>query len=791
MTRVLFATRAWESPEVEGGYLLLKDIARHLTAHDVEQFEACFFSSRDGEDEGITLFHAFRKPGWGVGRRLEFFRALLRFLSQVDVVHFAHTPTLLNSLFIRGLMRIFPTVTFVQTITGFSRQNRGSRSLYWGDVITTISPRVHTFLLDHHSISAEVITPHPQFERLATTAPLPGQLEAGFSDSPVVVLPIDMFRLDTRLFDIALICRELVQRHPAIRLVFLDRFGDETRIRALLAELPGDQVFFLPIVDYMAALIERASVVALPMTNVDGKFNPPMVLLEALHYGRPVVCSDNIDLPVRDLVSAVVGWNSDEWVRAISAAIESRPGTNEQAARTEFDRNCYRYLNIYQAGSTPVRAISDEPLSLTAFIDRLGAWARKNELPIFHRQDGFIDVDFKGCRDVDIWVRSTDSGALAAFLDAMPATRIIHRRAAYWSDQDIYVVRLAEGTMQLDVGVGRISTAYLKYASLDDFEAEPGLNELPWDVEIFSRGVKRQRRGDRLEAQDIQQFARGFEGLDKAAIQRLSRFFECDKARIFGLLAGKISPHDIRRLFASAIRRNIAIALAHPIEFIRVGASKLSFPLWPKPFGRRVKGQIIAIIGTDGSGKSTTLEALQSSLSRDGYRARTVYMGRARGNIVVSDKLKEKAESAYRKSSANWLKYVASWVYLFDYLARFARIYYLSRVRGESVLCDRYYFDIRLMERYSESAYKLLQLLAPKPDILAVLDCSVATLMSRKAERTPEEYEKQRRFYLDIGSSAKVRYWRGILDSDSLDSAAIEGILSSRIYRASHRGYDY
>ena len=78
MTRVLFATRAWESLEIEGGFLLLRDIARQLSANrdderNEHEFEACFFSVRDGEDSGITLFRAFRECGWSAMRRIEFF----------------------------------------------------------------------------------------------------------------------------------------------------------------------------------------------------------------------------------------------------------------------------------------------------------------------------------------------------------------------------------------------------------------------------------------------------------------------------------------------------------------------------------------------------------------------------------------------------------------------------------------------------------------------------------------------------------------------------------------------
>ena len=78
-----------------------------------------------------------------------------------------------------------------------------------------------------------------------------------------------------------------------------------------------------------------------------------------------------------------------------------------------------------------------------------------------------------------------------------------------------------------------------------------------------------------------------------------------------------------------------------------------------------------------------------------------------------------------------------------------------------------------------------------RTQVLAVLDCAVATLMGRKAERTPEEYAKQRQFYLQIVADAKVRFWRGTLNTDALDGRAIENIVTGLNHRASHRGYDY
>lgn len=349
--RILFATRAWESPEIEGGYLLLKDIARQIALDDSADAEVCFFSLTAGRDDGVTLLPVLGATGWGSRQRLEFFLGLLRYLGDVDVVHFAHTPTALNALLIRFLRRLFPSVTFVQTITGHSQPGRVPGIRYWGDAITSISPRVSGHLEGAHGIVAETILPYPRPDRLERSAPLPDHLAASFGSAPVVVFPIDVFRLNLRQFDVAALCGRLFQRDPEIRLVFLDRFGQEETLRKLLTEMPGNRVFFLPVINFMAKLLQHASVVVLPMSDVDGKFNPPMVLLEALYFRRAIVCSNRIDLPSEGHITRVDGMESEHWAEAIGAALDSGRDHDLTPSRKSFDNNCRRYLDLYRTAS--------------------------------------------------------------------------------------------------------------------------------------------------------------------------------------------------------------------------------------------------------------------------------------------------------------------------------------------------------------------------------------------------------------------------------------------------------
>lgn len=351
MARVLFATRAWESPEIEGGYLLLKDIARQLAADLGDDFEACFLAQSEGRAEGVTLLPAFHQTGWGNIQKLDFFRGLLRHLGKVDVVHLAHTPTLTNALFIRLLKRLYPAVTFIQTVTGFGHIDNDPKMLFWGDVITTISPRVSEYLKQKHGIRAEVLIPYPQPDRLSKSAPIPANLSRALSDAPVVVFPIDVFRLDLERFDLVELSQQLIREHPEVRLIFLDRFGDEKKIHALLSDVAEESLLLLPIIPYMASLIRRATVVAFPMSDVDGKFNPPMVLLEALHYHRVVVCSNAIDLEPGDYVRKVASLDCDDWVRAISGAIETSGGDGASLTGSGFKTNCRRYQKLYMSAA--------------------------------------------------------------------------------------------------------------------------------------------------------------------------------------------------------------------------------------------------------------------------------------------------------------------------------------------------------------------------------------------------------------------------------------------------------
>lgn len=349
MTRVLFASRAWESREIEGGFLLLKDIANYLGNKVDKHIQVFFLSQESGVYNNVHLLPSFRKTGWGISQQLDLFFSLLRHLRSVDIVHFAHTPTYINAAVIRTLKMLFPRVFFVQTITGFNHHRSISRLLFWGDKVITISPILNKLLKARFGIEADYISPAPRPDRIEGKQKTPSNLTKRLKNSRVVVFPIDVFRLDPSKFDIKKVVTNVLSSHPNVLCIFLDRFGEETKIRDLLAQKSKKRVIFLPIIDYLPDILRRADVVAYPMSDTSGKFNPPMVLFEANYFHCKVVCAESLDMTGTSETIQIDNFHWESWSSGISNCLNSNAQFQQSVTRTLFYTNCEQYIRIYTA----------------------------------------------------------------------------------------------------------------------------------------------------------------------------------------------------------------------------------------------------------------------------------------------------------------------------------------------------------------------------------------------------------------------------------------------------------
>ncbi len=154
---------------------------------------------------------------------------------------------------------------------------------------------------------------------------------------------------------------------------------------------------------------------------------------------------------------------------------------------------------------------------------------------------------------------------------------------------------------------------------------------------------------------------------------------------------------------------------------------------------------LVAVLGTDGTGKSALIAALTEQLAPafDG-----VHQFHLRPRLVRPQPAKGPWQPHMRPPYGRLMSLVKLAGMLADYTAGYrARLRPLLRRRA-LVLFDRYYDDILvdpLRFRYRGPLWlaRLTARLIPRPDLFLVLDCDEAGLMARKPELPPAELRRQ------------------------------------------------
>lgn len=157
------------------------------------------------------------------------------------------------------------------------------------------------------------------------------------------------------------------------------------------------------------------------------------------------------------------------------------------------------------------------------------------------------------------------------------------------------------------------------------------------------------------------------------------------------------------------------------------------------------KNRFVAIIGTDGSGKSTLVSELENAL---GVQKREI--------AVVPRTIKENAGKHYELPEHSvFLSLVKLFLrgtkWFIQYHLRFAP---LMR-RGQVIICDRFYLDELLIDplryRYNAPAgiTRFVRNLLPHPSLYILLDAPEDVLFSRKQEISLDELRDLRLRYLN------------------------------------------
>lgn len=191
---------------------------------------------------------------------------------------------------------------------------------------------------------------------------------------------------------------------------------------------------------------------------------------------------------------------------------------------------------------------------------------------------------------------------------------------------------------------------------------------------------------------------------------------------------------------------------------------------------RKPNGLVIAVIGTDGSGKSTVIKNLTTTLSPAFRRVKNyhwkpeLFGDKESANVIVTEPHKKPPRS-FIISVIKLLYYIGQ--YLFGYLLKI----YPKKIKSTLVVFDRYYYDMivdqkRFRMKLSPKIIQLFLPIIPEPDLVFLLKTDAPIALKRKNELPVEEIERQNKEFLSLAKTLKGRFY--IIDNNSdVDTAVL------------------
>lgn len=251
------------------------------------------------------------------------------------------------------------------------------------------------------------------------------------------------------------------------------------------------------------------------------------------------------------------------------------------------------------------------------------------------------------------------------------------------------------------------------------------------DNKKLKQGLPIPRSEDYLAALLLREIlAEGFKSKYKKKLTEL--YSICNVKELYRLLSSTVSKNSAKKIIVYLKRGDF-----ESLDKLR---SKIKLKFVISNLGpyikslfcfKRRKSKVVALIGMDGSGKTTIVKKCVSILNKNGIATRYVYLGRGRSNILPVRKpahIVKKAGSSSPKSVKMLIYSAGAFVYTFDFMLRHT----LTKSRRPAILLsDRFSSDILLMENVPKVVRKFLYMLLPKADSHIYLYNDTSTLFKR------------------------------------------------------------
>ncbi|GMV19205.1 MAG: glycosyltransferase family 4 protein [Myxococcales bacterium] len=317
--RVLFVSKPVVPPFHDGTKCLVRDVAQNL-----EQVHPVVMGARGAEPlPGVESVEVYSDAGAHAPAFIENARAasFLAVSARAPLWHFVFAPNPRTSRVAR-LLRAARRTRVVQTIASPPRDFAGVARLLFGDVVVAQSCATAARISEQAPGRRIEVIPPPVAElaprALAARRALRQRLALP-DDALILVYPGDI-ELSAGAENVAALVEPLCRELPNLVVVFAYREKTPRApevARALERRLPERHTRFTAALPDVLALIEEARAVLFPVDDLWGKVDMPIVLLESMRLGVPVLALDQG--PLRELGGTVQLPAGDRaaWVGAV------------------------------------------------------------------------------------------------------------------------------------------------------------------------------------------------------------------------------------------------------------------------------------------------------------------------------------------------------------------------------------------------------------------------------------------------------------------------------------------
>jgi glycosyltransferase involved in cell wall biosynthesis len=297
--RVLFVSKPVVPPWNDGSKNLVRDVATNLA-----RARPTVLTTLDAAPlaSGVAQDPVYRSAGRFAPALSANARVLARLLAgdAHDVWHFVFAPNRASSTAARLAMSVRRAGgwkgTVVQTVASSPRQFGDAPRLLFGDRVVALSEWMRARLVGAGASAERIVVIPPC--AAAPRPPTPQEvavLRARYrlGEGPLVVYPGD-YEVSTGAATVAGAAFEVLERVPDATLVFACRPKTEASIQAREALVAGTAALGARVVhtgeiDDMHTLLGAARAVAFPVDDLYGKVDVPLVVLEAMALGVPLV----------------------------------------------------------------------------------------------------------------------------------------------------------------------------------------------------------------------------------------------------------------------------------------------------------------------------------------------------------------------------------------------------------------------------------------------------------------------------------------------------------------------